>query len=67
MFEGFVGVLLFLAVFAFWSFILYIFWHILQALRSIDKSVDDLAKTFRNQKSKLAGRSCRMPGSRPCD
>lgn len=51
MVEGFVGVLLLLAAVAFWSFILYVLWHMLQTLRGIERSVDDLAKTIRNQKS----------------
>jgi hypothetical protein len=49
--EGIFGVFVFLVVGGFWTFVLYVLWHILQALQSIDRSVDDVAKSLRNQKS----------------
>jgi hypothetical protein len=51
MIEGFVGVILFVVVIAFWAFVLYILWHILQALQGIERGIDDVAKTLRDQKS----------------
>ena len=51
MMESFTGVIMILGVAGFWAFIAYVFWHILQTLKSIDRSVDDMAKTLRNGKS----------------
>ena len=49
MIEGIVGVVLLLVAIAFCAFILYVLWHKLQALQSIERSMDDLAKTLRNR------------------
>ena len=51
MVEGFVGVILLLAVVAFWAIVLYVLWQMLQALQKIHRSLDEIAKTLYTQKS----------------
>ena len=51
MIESFVGVILLLAVVAFWAIVLYVLWQMLQALQKIHRSLDDIAKTLHIQKS----------------
>jgi hypothetical protein len=50
MLASFFALILALVGVAAWAFVIYILWHILLALQSIDRSVDDVAKSLRVQK-----------------